>query len=933
MSDKQLVDGFVSAGLQVVAITDHHVIDIARIRRMQELAAQKLTILPGIELRSELGGSEHVHYVAIFPEDCDLDDVWIKLQSLGISAADVKSKGDENVYVGFADGCKRIHDLGGVVTVHAGKKSNSIEQLANADAIKRTIKQDLAKKYLNALEVGRLSDCADYRKIVFPHFEKELPLLICSDNHSIADYSTKCPMWIKADQGFLGLLQLLNEPSSRVYLGDTPPCVSRSKRNPTKYMDAISFEKTDQANTEDEWFSGSIPLNHGLVAIIGNKGNGKSALADVMALLGDTRMSQHFSFLTRTRFLAPKTKFGDMFHAKVTWHSGREIQRELSATVDPAAPELVKYIPQNYLESICSEIKESRETGFDRELMEVIFSHVPDAEQIGNETLSELINYLTNEKEERIGQVLVRLANANDDIVALEDQSTDDHRRSLESQLEQLRKELEAHDRTKPAEVREPAQDPQARKAMEAITAAIAEMQRRADELQKGISTQQEELRQAARQLAAAGKLSTRIENLEGQVSAFHVDGDEEGKILGLDITELVSLTVNRQPIVDAKNSAELRRQHAEKALDAETEGSLAAQQQMNAAEVTEKRLQLDEPNRRYQTYLQQLNDWQKKRDEIVGSPGNSKSVKGLESKIIALSNLPTVIANQKRLRDELVQEILRTKESLLAEYRKLYSPVQRFIDENPISQNGTLQFCASIAVDSLVEGLLSMIHQGRKGSFQGELEGRARLRELVSSADFSTHSGVLDFLSTIQHHLDFDKQDGDEKLVRLRDQLRQHVSPQDVYNYLYGLSYLRPRFELRWQGKSLDQLSQGERGSLLLVFYLLIDKRDIPLIIDQPEENLDNETIATLLVPAIKDAKSRRQVILVTHNPNIAVVCDADQIIHASIDKTAGNRVTYTSGAIENPVMTKLVIDVLEGTKPAFDLRDAKYEILERPT
>jgi hypothetical protein len=58
--------------------------------------------------------------------------------------------------------------------------------------------------------------------------------------------------------------------------------------------------------------------------------------------------------------------------------------------------------------------------------------------------------------------------------------------------------------------------------------------------------------------------------------------------------------------------------------------------------------------------------------------------------------------------------------------------------------------------------------------------------------------------------------------------------------------------------------------------------------------------------------------------------VCDADQVIHAQLEKMAGNRVTYTCGAIEDPTITQLIVDVLEGTKPAFDLRDAKYELLE---
>ena len=108
-------------------------------------------------------------------------------------------------------------------------------------------------------------------------------------------------------------------------------------------------------------------------------------------------------------------------------------------------------------------------------------------------------------------------------------------------------------------------------------------------------------------------------------------------------------------------------------------------------------------------------------------------------------------------------------------------------------------------------------------------------------------------------------------------------------------------------------------------VFYLLIDKDDIPLVIDQPEENLDNQTIYEVLVRCLSDAKRRRQVIVVTHNPNLAVVCDAEQVIYAQRD-TALNSIMYEAGAIENPTMNKHVIDVLEGTRPAFENRDSKY-------
>jgi ABC-type cobalamin/Fe3+-siderophores transport system ATPase subunit len=135
------------------------------------------------------------------------------------------------------------------------------------------------------------------------------------------------------------------------------------------------------------------------------------------------------------------------------------------------------------------------------------------------------------------------------------------------------------------------------------------------------------------------------------------------------------------------------------------------------------------------------------------------------------------------------------------------------------------------------------------------------------------------------------------------------------------------PKYNLQWDGRDLDELSPGERGTVLLLFYLLLDSNTIPLVIDQPEENLDNQTVFNVLVPSIKEARNRRQIVIVTHNPNLAVVCDADQVIYASLDKKKGNTVTYESGAIENPQINRRIIDVLEGTRPAFDNRDLKYK------
>jgi len=80
--------------------------------------------------------------------------------------------------------------------------------------------------------------------------------------------------------------------------------------------------------------------------------------------------------------------------------------------------------------------------------------------------------------------------------------------------------------------------------------------------------------------------------------------------------------------------------------------------------------------------------------------------------------------------------------------------------------------------------------------------------------------------------------------------------------------------------------------------------------------------------VKFIKEAKKKRQIIIVTHNPNLAVVCYAEQIISVKIEKENKNKVSYISGTIENPIINQEIVRILEGTFPAFDNRTEKYMV-----
>jgi DNA repair ATPase RecN len=124
-----------------------------------------------------------------------------------------------------------------------------------------------------------------------------------------------------------------------------------------------------------------------------------------------------------------------------------------------------------------------------------------------------------------------------------------------------------------------------------------------------------------------------------------------------------------------------------------------------------------------------------------------------------------------------------------------------------------------------------------------------------------------------------------------------------------------------RFLRKDFSKLSLGQQQSVLLALMLSADT-DRPLIIDQPEDNLDGEFIYATLVPVLRRAKERRQVIIVTHNANVAVLGDAEQIV---VMKAANDRGEIVArGSIDHAKTREAACAILEGAREAF-LRRAK--------
>jgi hypothetical protein len=149
---------------------------------------------------------------------------------------------------------------------------------------------------------------------------------------------------------------------------------------------------------------------------------------------------------------------------------------------------------------------------------------------------------------------------------------------------------------------------------------------------------------------------------------------------------------------------------------------------------------------------------------------------------------------------------------------------------------------------------------------------------------------------------------------------------------WLYSTDHITIQYSIDYDGVDIRKLSPGNRGIVLLLLYLALDDADDrPLIIDQPEENLDPQSVFDELVSLFLEAKNKRQVIIVTHNANLVVNTDADQVIVAQVGTHRPGElppITYLSGGLESGHIRKAVCNILEGGERAFQERARRLRV-----
>jgi len=171
-----------------------------------------------------------------------------------------------------------------------------------------------------------------------------------------------------------------------------------------------------------------------------------------------------------------------------------------------------------------------------------------------------------------------------------------------------------------------------------------------------------------------------------------------------------------------------------------------------------------------------------------------------------------------------------------------------------------------------------------------------------------------------------------DHARVSKADQAEYRAWLKRFAQWLYSTDHISIRYSVDYDFVDIRKLSPGTRGIVLLLLYLALDDADDrPLIIDQPEENLDPKSIFDELVGLFLKAKAKRQVIMVTHNANLVINTDADQIIIANVGTHGAGQlppITYTSGGLEDADIRRSVCKILEGGERAFKERARRLRV-----
>lgn len=411
-----------------------------------------------------------------------------------------------------------------------------------------------------------------------------------------------------------------------------------------------------------------------------------------------------------------------------------------------------------------------------------------------------------------------------------------------------------------------------------------------------------------AASIAGLGRLQQRLVGFRAKLTQYAQDiGREIGSInaalvpYGTKITEIdTSLQLSEIGVIESRIAAELKKlaeQNAEVQRQLKAQGieqdpsGLLDKVGVFQTAITESKQKLDDIERRKQSLKELL----ERRRQV-----SAAVIDALQSERGDIENAFADLKRGKQSWDP-----------------KQIALVQRLLKDVTIA--GEIAFDRT----AFYQGIAKVL-DGRKFRQSGGQSQQAKMAARLGVDSFDDFVRLLDGQALIT------MEDGSRISAEQFSSIGEYFVPDDDYSFMDFLflpqwqqRYLRVRALLKYKGKDPARLSVGQRGTFYVCIKLATDPFGSPFVFDQPEDDLDNEFVVRELVPLFREIKRYRQIIVATHNANLVVNADAEQIVIAS---NTDEHLSYVSGALEEKAIRDAVCTILEGGEDAFLRRESKY-------
>lgn len=301
----------------------------------------------------------------------------------------------------------------------------------------------------------------------------------------------------------------------------------------------------------------------------------------------------------------------------------------------------------------------------------------------------------------------------------------------------------------------------------------------------------------------------------------------------------------------------------------------------------------------------------------------SNQQYKDIEDKYKRENSKLEKIAELKKQKTEYDKHINSLKESIIENSKKYYTELQQ-IQDKLSDFSGRLKITATINTDfSKYKNILS-------GSInQSSSQGKQFVEKLINTTQelFEDMSNMFELLLS-------------DSIT-----LKGGYDNQKLIKELLGTNFFNISYEIEYDTDKFKAMSEGKKAFIILMLLLDFSDKECPILIDQPEDDLDNRAIYNELVTYIKNKKKERQIIIVTHNSNIVIGADSELVIVSNqqgVNSPNRNnkKFDYIFGSIESSMekdntiseilysqgIRQHICDILEGGETAFKNREKKY-------